>query len=128
MCSVYYNNKLVWKGGLEPQTRLWILPLQEYKNTSPETQSLHTKNMAYNAYPMISIAALIKYLHQAAFSPPKQKFLKAINNKQFSIWPGLIARAFQKYLPYLVPATDKGYMKRQKQGIRSTKDKIKTAL
>ena len=28
ICSVYYNRKLVYKVGREPQTRLWILPLQ----------------------------------------------------------------------------------------------------
>ena len=44
------------------------------------------------------------------------------------MWPGLTVKAVQKYLPYSSPATDKGHMKRQKQGIRSTKDKIMTAL
>ena len=37
-------------------------------------------------------------------------------------------KAVQKYLPESSPATDKGHMKRQKQGIRSTKDKIMTTL
>ena len=37
-------------------------------------------------------------------------------------------KAMQKYLPESSPATDKGHMKRQKQGIRSTKEKIMTAL
>ena len=27
ICSVYYNNKLVYKEGREPQTIVWILPL-----------------------------------------------------------------------------------------------------
>ena len=43
-------------------------------------------------------------------------------------WPGLTAEAVQKYLPDSFPATDKGHMKRQKKGIRPTKDKIKDAL
>ena len=37
-------------------------------------------------------------------------------------------KAVQKYLPESSPATGKGHMKRQKQGIRSTKEKIMTAL
>ena len=81
--------------------------------TTIETKMVHTRHIAYNAYDMTSKAALVKYLHQAAFSPPKQTILKAINNKQFSTWPGFTARAVQKYLPYSGPATNKGHMKRQ---------------
>ena len=46
----------------------------------------------------------------------------------FPTWPIIIDRAVQKYLPELAPATYKGHTKRQKQGIRSTKEKTKTAL
>ena len=37
-------------------------------------------------------------------------------------------KAVKKYLPESSPAMDKGHMKRQKQGTRSTKEKIMTAL
>ena len=37
-------------------------------------------------------------------------------------------KAVQKYLPESSPATDKGHTKRQKQGIKSMKEKIMTAL
>ena len=77
---------------------------------------------------MTSNASLIQYLHQAAFSPPKATLLKALHNYQFAMWPGLTAKAIQKYLPDSSPATDKGHMKRQKKGIRSTKKKIMMAL
>ena len=77
---------------------------------------------------MTSKASLNKYLHQAAFSPPKATLLKALRNNQFATWPGLKAKAVQKYLPDSSPATDKGHMKQQKQGFRSTKNKIMTAL
>ena len=77
---------------------------------------------------MTSKASLVQYLHQAAFSPPKATLLKAVHNNQFVTWPGLTVKAVQKYLPDSSPATDKGHMKRQKQGIRSTKEKIMTAL
>jgi hypothetical protein len=72
--------------------------------------------------------SLIKYLHQCLFSPPKRTLLKAIANNQFATWPGMTAKAVQQYLPESSPATDKGHMKRQKQGIRSTKEKIQGAL
>ena len=77
---------------------------------------------------MTSKVALIKYLHQAAFSQPKQTLLKVINNKQFSTEPRFTARAVQKYLPDSAPSTDKEHTKIQRQVIRSTKDKIMTAI
>ena len=125
---MYYNRKLVWKGGREPQKILWILPIQECNATSTETKTENTKHMAYNAYYMTSKEPLIKYIHQAAFSPPKQTLLKAISNKQFSTWPGFTAREVKKYLPESAPAIDKGHTRRQNQGIRITKEKTKTAL
>ena len=86
------------------------------------------KQYAHNAYEMTSKASLVQYLHQAAFSPSKATLLKALHNNQFVTWPGLTVKAVKKYLPESSPATDKGHMKRQKQGIRSTKEKIMTAL
>ena len=82
----------------------------------------YTRHMPYNAHAMISKEALIKYLHQVIFSPPKQTILKAIGNKQFSTWTGFMAQAVQKYLPDLAPAIYKGHMKRQKQVLRSAEE------
>ena len=77
---------------------------------------------------MTSKVRLVQYLHQAAFSPPKATLIKAVHNNPFVTWPGLTVKAVQKYLPESSLATDKGQMKRQKQGIRSKKEKIMTAL
>ena len=134
MCSVYYINKLVWKGRQEPQSRVWILPLRECNTTSTKTETGHTRHMAYNAYAMTLKEALIKYLHQTAFIPLKQTLLKAINSKQISTWPGFTARAVQKYLPDSVPKTNNGHTKRRRKGnldyqrenqnnMRNTRDK-----
>ena len=41
---------------------------------------------------------------------------------------GLTATAVEQHLPDSAPATDKGHMRRQRQGIRSTKEGIKAAL
>ena len=86
------------------------------------------KQYAHNAYAMTSKASLIQYLYQAAFSPPKATLLIAVYKNQFVTWPGLTVNAVKKYLPDSSPETDKGHMKRQKQGIRITKEKIMTAL
>ena len=49
--------------------------------------------------------------------------VKAINNNQFTTWPGLTAHATVKYLQD-TPATDKGHMKRLRQ--KNTIKKVKT--
>ena len=123
-CRVYYNKKVVWLGKREPQTELWILPLTETTRQPQPTTSDGDYNIisgkphkqyAHNAYAMTYKASLTQYLHQAAFSPPKATLLKALHNNQFATWPGLTAKAVQKYLPDSSPATDKGHMKRQKK-------------
>ena len=86
------------------------------------------KQYTHNAYAMTSKASLVQCLNQAAFSPPKATLLKSVNNNQFVTWPGLTVKAVKIYLPDFSPATDKGHMKQQKQGIRSTKEKIMMAL
>merc|ERR1712177_29535 len=73
-----------------------------------------------NAFHTTTKAELIKYLHQAAFSPVKVTWKKAIENRHVTTWPGLTVEAVEKYLPRHSPATDKGHMSRQPQGVRST--------
>jgi hypothetical protein len=76
---------------------------------------------ANNAFATTSKAALIRYLHQALFSPTKATLLNAIRKQQLLTWPGLTADAVRKYLPETSPQTDKGHTKRQRKGLRSTK-------
>ena len=57
-------------------------------------------------------------------APPKATLLKAIKNNQLATWPGLTYEAVEKYLPDSCPATDKGHIKRQRKGIRSTKKTV----
>jgi hypothetical protein len=130
-CHVYFNHKIVWIGQREPSTGLWVLPLNPTNApdpTNPTPADAATNPVANNAYTMTSKESLIKYLHQRLFSPPKRNLIKAINNNQFTTWPGLTAKAVQQYLPDASPVTDKGHMKRQKQGIRTTKMNIQEAL
>jgi hypothetical protein len=133
-CKVYYKNKVVWRGVREPSTGLWILDItqtnlktQDNKPTSTPTQT-PKRDQINNAYHMTTKQELIQYLHQCLFCPPKRTLLKAIRNRQLATWPGLTIEAVEKYLPASCPATDKGHMKRQAQGIRSTKAKIQASL
>jgi len=86
----------------------------------------NAKEYAANAYQMTSNVALIKYLHQCLFCPPKSTPMKATEKKQLTTWPGLTAKAVGKYPLDHAPATDKRHIRRQRKGIRSTK--IKEAL
>merc|ERR1712177_173248 len=82
---------------------------------------------ANNVFHTATKAELIKYLHQAAFSPVKVTWKKAIENRHVTTWPGLTVEAVEKYLPRHSPATDKGHMSRQPQGVRPTKTEKWTA-
>ena len=121
-CLVYYKRKLVWKGKREATTKLWVLPLEP--NTRAEHLPYQTEGRdteyAANAYQMTSKAALIKYLHQCLFCPPKLTLLKAIRNNQLTTWPGLTTEAVEIYLPNHAPAIDKRHMRRQRKGLQST--------
>ena len=78
------------------------------------------EHISANAYAMTRKESLIRYLHQCLFSPTKKTLVKAIENNQLTTWPGLSSYAVRKHLPDSSPATDKGHMKRQRKGIRST--------
>ena len=52
--------------------------------------------------------------------------IKANKNNLLATWSGLTAKAVENYLPNDALATDKGYMKRYKKGIRLTKQKLRT--
>ena len=65
----------------------------------------------------------IRYLHAAAGFPVKDTWIDAVNNNHFSTWPGLTAKAVNKHFPESVE-TQKGHMKKQRQNVRSTKQKV----
>ena len=71
---------------------------------------------------MTSKQALIKYLHQCLFSPPKTTLIHALKQNYFPTWPGFTAATVKRYLPDAVPATHKGHMRRQRKGLRSTSE------
>ena len=83
---------------------------------------------ANNPYAITSKNALIKFLHQCLFRPPKTALIKACENNQFPTWPGLTANAVKNHFTDHAPSTDKGHMKRQRQGFQSLKEKLKEAL
>ena len=63
---------------------------------------------------------IVRFLHAAAGFPTKRTWLKAIKKEFYSSWPGLTAKAVEKYFPES-EETQKGHMRSVKAGIRSTK-------
>ena len=127
-CRVYFRNKIVWVGGKEPTTGLWVLPISKNGETSIQDgnnddimklQKRTKEHMAENVYAMTIKESLIRYHHQCLFSPTKKTLVKEIENNQLTTWPGLTSYAVRKHLPESSPATDKYHMKRQCKGICS---------
>ena len=73
-----------------------------------------------NVYNLPYVAQTIKYLHAPASYPVEDTWIKAINAGNYTTWPGITTVAVQKHFPKS-DETQKGHMKRQRQGVRSTK-------
>jgi hypothetical protein len=91
--------------------KLWTVSGQIETNKQEE---------ANNVYSLPSIQQCIKYLHAAAGFPVKETWLDAIKAGNYVTWPGLTAAAVQKHFSDS-DETQKGHMKKQRQGVRSTK-------
>ena len=75
---------------------------------------------ASNVYNLPSIAQTIKYLHAAVGYPVEDTWINAINAGNYTTWPGITAAAVGKHFPKS-DEMQKGQMKQQRQGVRSTK-------
>ena len=73
-----------------------------------------------NVHNLPSIFQIVKYHHAAAGYPVNDTWIKAINAGNYTTWPGLTSEAVRKHFPES-DETQKGHMKRQRQGVRSTK-------
>jgi hypothetical protein len=79
-----------------------------------------TKESANNVYDLPSINQTVKYLHAAAGFPTRETWLKAINAGNFATWPTITSNNVRRHFPES-DETAKGHMKKQRQGVRSTR-------
>jgi hypothetical protein len=86
--------------------------LQMFKN--------HCQEYLHNVYELPSIEVTIWYLHGAAGFPTKACWLKAIRKGNYLFWPLINIKIVAKYFPKS-KETQKGHMRNQRQGVRSTK-------
>ena len=105
-----------WRDG----NGLWRLS-RERQTTPVMRHRRHEK--AANVYSLPSIPQTIKYLHASAGFPTKDSWTKAIRSGHYISWPGLTVEAASKHFPESVE-TQKGHMKKQRQNVRSTKQKV----
>ena len=91
---------------------LWTVSVQQTTRKKQEEIS--------NIHNLPSISQTIKYHHASTGYPVEDTCIKAINAGNCTTWPGLTAAAVQKHFPES-DKTQKGHMKRQRQGVRSTK-------
>ena len=81
--------------------------------------------MINNVYELPSIEPAIRYLHGAAGLPTKATWLKSISKGSYLSWPLVNVKNVSKYFPES-EETQKGHMKYQRQGVRSTKTQQST--
>ena len=99
--------------------------LYEVEQTTATTNLLNfIRESISNVYDLPSTQQTIRYLHAAAGFPTKATWLKHIQNYQ--TWPMVNVKNVSKYFPES-EETQQGHMKNQRQGVRSTKVKVKDA-
>jgi hypothetical protein len=94
--------------------KLWKVSVEMDKAINPKE--------IHNVYSLPSIPQTITYLHAAARYPVKDTWSNTIKAVNLVTWPGLRAATVRKHFPKS-DKTIKGHMKKQCQGVRSTKVK-----
>ena len=77
-CKVYYNDEEIWTGIREPSTGLWVLPLDGRGDPVRSARQIdRPRHAAHNVHHLTSRQAVVRFLHQCLFSPPKLTLIKA---------------------------------------------------
>ena len=131
------SNEAVLRGWRDETSGLWRVPLKEEVNNVEEDtilfdrpphstvfDNLDPTEDINNVYELPNTAQTIRYLHACAGYPTKSTWLTAIRAGNYLSWPMLTATAAAKHFPES-DETQMGHMRNIKQGIRSTKEKIK---
>ena len=80
----------------------------------------HRQEYLHNVYELPSVEPTIWYLHDTAGFPTKTSWLKAICKGNYLSWPLINVKNVAKYFPES-EETQKGHMRGQRQGVRSTR-------
>jgi hypothetical protein len=108
-CQVVRDKTVLLQGPRNPTTNLWLLP-----------RATPAINMF--AHQTMTKPELVQYLHAACYSSHTSTWIQAINNNQFTTWPGLTARQVTRHLPKSI-ATAQGHLDKARKNQQSTKTK-----
>jgi hypothetical protein len=82
---------------------------------------------ANNAYDLPLITKTVKYLHAAAGFPVEETWIKAIKHGNYNTWPTITLTTVRCHFPES-DKTQKGHMKKQCQGVQSTRVQEETEM
>jgi len=91
-----------------------------HKHVALQMCKNHPQEYLHNVYELPSIEPNIRYLHGMAGFPTKTSWLKAICKGNYLSWPLINVKNVAKYFPES-EETQKGHMRGQRQGVRSTR-------
>jgi hypothetical protein len=114
------NSTTIIGGSRQSTNGLWTID-HDNQTKSPTSNKQILGHAANSVYEMETKADLVAYLHvhRCSYSPTTSGWLKAIQNRFFTTWPGLDENIVQKHLPKSA-ATIKGHQRQQFKNIRST--------
>ena len=116
------EGKLILTGWREKDmAKLWRFDLRPSKEPLLNQESNRTTSLAYSAYYLPSVEALVMYMYAESGVPVKSTWIRAIKRGNFETWPGLTYSNPSKYCPQEV-GTMKGHMVKSSQGVISTRN------
>ena len=119
----YANNRSILIGWREAQAPyLWRIALLPDNADIPKVpqDAARVSLVAYSAYDLPSVEALVRYFHAAAGFPVRSTWLDAVKSVNYASWPGLTINNARKYCPS-ANETILGNLVQGRQGVCSTK-------
>ena len=99
---------LSFEGGRDKHTRMWMIDLKSI----PEHTEIKARPslQVNNVYGLSVKKDIVQYLHRTSESPVTSTWYAAINNGNYTTWPGLTSANVRKHLAKSI-ATTKGHMR-----------------
>jgi hypothetical protein len=121
-CTITYWGRTIMCGNKCTRTGLWMIPLQaDSQPTTTTTPPRSITAMAAIVAATSSAGDHARYIHQALCSPTAASLLSALaRSTELATIPGLTPQLILHHLPPST-ATDKGHMRRHRQGVQSTR-------
>jgi hypothetical protein len=113
--SITTTKPPVLQGCKKKGAKLWTISADDEQNTEK----------ANKVYDLPSISQTVKYLHAAAGFPTEETWIKAIKAGNYATWPTITPSTVRRHFPES-DETQQGHMKRQRQGVRSTRVRDET--